>query len=127
MPNVAKAQQAATESQPIAKVTLAGYVETYYQLNFRTPSNHITNLRGFDNRDRTFTLSNVALDGKAERGPLAAHLILQIGSTPSTYYLAEPVLAGTNTVNATGPELWKYVQQATLAYTAGKVVIDGAS
>lgn len=124
LPNIATAQQARSEPQPIATVTLAGYVETYYQLNFRTPSNHTTNLRGFDNRDRTFTLSNVALDGKAERGALAARLILQVGSTPSTYYLAEPAFPGTNTVNATGPEVWKYIQQATFAYTAGKAVID---
>ena len=112
------------EPPPIAKVTLAGYLETYYQLNVRSPSNHITNLRGFDNRDRTFTLSNVVLDGKGERGPLTARVILQVGSTPSTYYLAEPALPGANGANATSGELWKYVQQATLAYTAGKAVLD---
>lgn len=123
-PPAAPATSDVQPSEPIAKVTFGGYVETYYQLNFRTPSNRITNLRGFDNRDRTFTLSNVALDGKAERGPLTARVILQIGSTPSTYYLAEPTLPGANGANATGPELWKYVQQATLAYTSGKVVID---
>src|SRR5262245_24370576 len=91
------------------EVTLAGYVETYYQLNFRRPSNRITNLRGFDNRDRTFTLSNVALDGKGVRGPVTARVILQIGATPSTYYLAEPALAGAGGANATGPEVWKYI------------------
>jgi len=112
------------KSEPIAKVTLAGYIETYYQLNLRAPSNRITNLRGFDNRDRSFTLSNVALDGKGERGPLTARVILQVGSTPSTYYLAEPALPGANGANATGPELWKYIQQATLAYASGKVVVD---
>jgi hypothetical protein len=62
-----------------AEVTVGGYVETYYQLNVRTPSNRITNFRGFDNRDRTFTIENAALDVRAERGPLTARVILQIG------------------------------------------------
>jgi len=107
------------------KVTIGGYVETYYQLNFRAPSNQITNLRGFDNRDRTFTLENVALDAKGERGPLTAHVILQVGATPSTYYLAEPARPGANGANATDGELWKYVQQATIAYsTSDKLTLD---
>jgi hypothetical protein len=106
-------------------VTVGAYIEAFYSLNARLPSNHITNLRGFDNRDRTFTLSNVALDTKGERGPLSARLILQVGATPSTYYLAEPALAGTNGANASDAELWKYVQQATLAYSASSgLVVD---
>lgn len=107
------------------RVSVGGYVETYYQLNFRTPSNGLTNLRGFDNRDRTFTIENAALDVKGERGALTGRVILQIGATPSTYYLAEPALPGSSGVNATGPELWKYLQQATLGYTrADKVVVE---
>ena len=103
--------------QPETKVTVGAYVETYYQLNFRTPSNGITNLRGFDNRERTFTIENAAIDVKGERGGLTGRVVLQIGATPSTYYLAEPALPGTVGVNATGPELWKYLQQATFGYT----------
>ncbi|MDX2089529.1 MAG: outer membrane beta-barrel protein [Kofleriaceae bacterium] len=113
------------ESEPTTNITVSGYFETYYQLNFRFPSNRITNLRGFDNRDLTFTIENAALDVKGERGPLAARVILQIGATPSTYYLAEPVWPGTASVNASGPELWKYLQQATFGYTTnGKIVIE---
>ncbi|HEY5944711.1 MAG TPA: outer membrane beta-barrel protein [Kofleriaceae bacterium] len=120
----ARAQPAEPPPVPPIDVTLGGYVETYYQVNFRTPSNQITNLRGFDNRDRTFTLSNVALDGKAEHGPLTARVILQFGATPATYYLAEPALSGTSAAGATGPAVWNHLQQATLAYTVGDAVID---
>src|SRR5262249_56990147 len=95
-------------------VTVGGYLEEYYQLQLQDASNRITNLRGFDNRSRTFTLSNVALDVQGETGPVTAHVVLQIGHTPSTYYLAEPALAGTASVNATGSELWKYVQAANI-------------
>lgn len=106
-------------------LTLGGYVEMFYSVNARLPSNRITNLRGFDNRERTISLSNVALDAAGERGPLSTRLILQVGSTPSTYYLAEPRLTGSNGANASNAELWKYIQQATLAYTAASgLVID---
>jgi len=104
-------------------ITIGGYLETHYQLNLRRPSNQITALRGFDNRDRTFTLANAALDVKGERGPLTARLILQVGTTGSTYYLAEPALPGASGVNASGSELWKYLQTATLAYQAPKAIL----
>lgn len=99
-------------------LTFNGYVETYYSFNFRRPSNHITNLRGFDNREGTFTLSNVALGSKAERGPLSLDILLQVGSTPSTYYSVEPGLAGTSSVNANDGDVWKYIQKAVFAYHA---------
>jgi putative OmpL-like beta-barrel porin-2 len=110
----ASASARADDTPP--KITLGGYVEMYYQLNLRTPSNHVTNLRGFDDRDRTFTLANVALDAKAERGALTVHLTLQIGETPTIYYAAEP--------NG-GADLWKYLQQANIAYKLGDATIDG--
>src|SRR5512138_1149708 len=106
---------ARADDAPPAKITIGGYVETYYEINLRDPSNHVTNLRGFDDRDRSFTLANVALDVKAERGPLAVHATLQIGETPTVYYAAEP--------NG-GADLWKYLQQATVAYKWGDATID---
>jgi len=108
----AYAQSAPAPDQ--AKISVAGYLEAYYQAHFQDPSNRITNLRGYDNRSGSFTLSNVALDLKGEKGPVAARIILQVGHTPSTYYLAEPVSPGTGSVNASNSELWKYLQMATV-------------
>lgn len=123
-PYVAAAEDSTAEPAKPA-ITLAGYVETYYQLNLRSPSNQITNLRGYDQRDRTFTLSNAVVDVKGERGPLTSRVILQVGSTGSAYYLAEPARPGAGGVDATGPAVWKYLQQASIAYTTtGKLVID---
>jgi len=51
-------------------------------------------------------------------GALTEHLMLQIGSTPSTYYLGEPALAGTGSVNASSGELWKYLQAASITAKA---------
>lgn len=106
------------QEKPSLRVTPLGYVEAYYAYNLNRPSNGITNFRGFDNRSNTFSLSNVVLGAGFEGGPMTGKLLLQIGSTPSTYYLGEPSLAGASGANGTGPELWKYVQEANVGYKA---------
>jgi len=116
---VATAPAATAPPTPsILNVTPLGYIEALYAYNFNRPSNGITNYRGFDNRHNTFTLSNVALGANAEIGPVTARLILQYGSTPSTYYASEPGLPGSAGANASGPELWRYVQEANLGWKA---------
>ena len=62
------------------------------------------------------------LDLKGERGPVSTRIILQVGHTGSTYYLAEPASPGSGGVNASGSELWKYVQQATVTAKAPRDV-----
>jgi hypothetical protein len=109
---------AVKEEPPPIKITPIGYVEAYYAYNFNRPANGITNFRGFDNRHNTFSISNVALGATFEGGPISAKLLLQVGSTPSTYYLGEPSLAGSSGANATGIELWKYLQEAHVGYKA---------
>lgn len=108
-PPAPAAEPAKPAEPPKPVITVGAYLEEYYQLQFQNASNRITNLRGFDNRSRTFTLSNVALDVKGETGPLTEHVVLQVGHTPSTYYLAEPALPGTPGVDATNGELWSDV------------------
>lgn len=111
-PSSEPAEPAATKPA----LALTGLVESYYQWNFNDPSSGITNARGFDNRHNSFTLSNVALDAQFDDGALLGRLTLQVGAAPSTYYLAEPALPGSGAANASGPELWKYVQQAYAGY-----------
>lgn len=105
-PGMAIAMPPEDKRAEAAQITVAGYLEAYYQAHFQDPSNHLTNLRGYDNRSRSLTLSNVAVDLKGEKGPVTARIILQVGHTPSTYYLAEPVSPGTGSVNASSSELW---------------------
>jgi hypothetical protein len=114
----ADAQPADIEPPPSLKLTPLGYVEGHYAYNFNRPSNGITNYRGFDNRHNTFTLANAALGANAEYGPVTTRIILQIGSTPSTYYAGEPSLPGTAGANASNAELWKYLQEANIAWKA---------
>ena len=104
--------------KPAFKITPLGYVEAHYAYNFNRPSNGITNYRGFDNRHNTFTLANAVLGVNAETGPITTRVVLQIGSTPSSYYAGEPAFAGAGGANASSSELWKYLQEANIAWKA---------
>ncbi|HEX7603550.1 MAG TPA: outer membrane beta-barrel protein, partial [Polyangiaceae bacterium] len=115
-PAAATPPAAAKEEPPPFKITPLGYVEAYYAYNFNRPANGLTNFRGFDNRHNTFSLSNVALGASFEGGPITGKLVLQVGSTPSTYYLGEPALSGSSGANATSSDLWKYLQEAHVGY-----------
>lgn len=106
--------QAAPASPPA--LTMGAYVEAFYQWNFANPSNGITGFRGFDNRHSSFTLANVAVDAQWDHAGVVGRATLQVGHTPSTYYLAEPALPGASSANASGAELWKYLQQAYVGY-----------
>jgi hypothetical protein len=100
------------------RVTPLGYVEAYYAYNLNRPSNGITNVRGFDNRHDSFTLSNAVLGATWEAGPVGGKLTLQVGAQGATYYQSEPTRNGTPGANASTPELWKYVQEAFVTYKA---------
>lgn len=97
-------------------ITPVAYAEVYYQWNLRRPENGITDHRGFDNRHDTFTLSNVALGATWDVEDVVGAVVLQVGSTPDTVYLAEPALGGGSAANASDRELWKLVQQANVGY-----------
>ncbi len=100
-------------------IKLSGYAEAFYQWNTNNPSNGLTNARGFDNHDRTFTLSNVALGAQWDYQNVLGEVTLQVGHTPSTYYLSEPSHGGTDAANSSDGELWKFVQQAYVGYRFG--------
>lgn len=101
-----------------AKVTVGGYLETFYSWNFNEPSNFITNYRGFDNRHNIFSIDNAVVDVKGSLDRTTVHIVLQVGNTPDTYYLAEPVWKATNGAGASGPDAWKFIQEANLSYLA---------
>jgi hypothetical protein len=91
-------------------------VESYYAYNFAKPSNGITNFRGYDNRHDTFSITNAALGATFEQARASGKVMLQIGSTPSTEYLAEPNLPGSTAANASNTDLWKFIQEAYVGY-----------
>lgn len=117
---------ASGEASADPKVSPEGYVEAYVAWNTNRPSNAVTNARGFDDRHATFSLSNAVLGARAELGPVTTRLLLQVGSTPTSYYAAEPRRAGGTASGATDANLWKYVQTATIAWQAtSKLKVEG--
>ncbi|HSC85978.1 MAG TPA: outer membrane beta-barrel protein, partial [Polyangiaceae bacterium] len=111
----AAAPSAAAPSGP-PPVVFGGYVEAFYQWNFERPSNALTNFRAFDNHHDTFTLANVAVSTEWDYRNIVGRVALQVGNTPSTYYLAEPSTPGSEATNASSVELWKFIQQAYAGY-----------
>jgi hypothetical protein len=108
--------QSDPDEKPQASLLLGAYVETFWQWNFNRPDNGVTNYRAFDNRHNSFTLSNVAIDVQWDWANVLGRIALQVGHTPSTYYLAEPRSSGSSGANESSAELWKYVQQANGGY-----------
>jgi Putative beta-barrel porin-2, OmpL-like. bbp2 len=115
---IANLSEGTTKPATRATLTIGGYVEAFYQWNFNEPANGITNYRGFDNRHNSFTIANAVLDAAGTLGPVTAHVALQVGHTPETYYLAEPTSPGAAGAGSTGTNVWKYLQQANVAWTA---------
>src|SRR5262245_15369532 len=105
-------------AKPVASVTFGGYVESFYSYSFNKPDNGITAFRGFDNQHDAFTISNAVLDGRYTSERVSGRFALQVGHTPDTYYLAEPAHPAVGGTGATGPDVWKYLQEAWLAWKA---------
>ncbi|HEY4243910.1 MAG TPA: outer membrane beta-barrel protein [Kofleriaceae bacterium] len=117
------ARTAAADDAP--KLTVAGYVEAFYQYNVNQPSNLVTAYRAFDDRTNSFTIENAVLDVTGTVGPVITHVALQIGHAPSAYYASEPSYAAGAGTGASDADLWRYIQQATVGYKAGSLLVEG--
>ena len=115
---ISNAAEGSSRTATRASLTIGGYAEVFYQWNFNEPSNGITNYRGFDNRHNAFTMANAVIDAQGQLGPVGAHVALQVGHTPETYYLVEPFSPGTNAAGTTSGAVWKFLQQAIASYKA---------
>jgi hypothetical protein len=100
-----------------SQLTLAGYLETYYNYNFGRPSNGINNFRAFDNRHGAITLQNLALDASWAAPRAYARLALQVGQAPATYYgVSEPSQPGSDGAAASDAVLLRAIQQSYLGF-----------
>lgn len=97
-------------------MTVAGYVEAFYQLNFNHPDNLVTAFRGFDNRTNSFTVENAVLDAAGAHGAVSARVALQVGHAPASYYQFEPSIPAQGGAGPSGPDLWRLIQQAYIGY-----------
>lgn len=105
-------------------ITVAGYVETYYQLNVRDPSNGTSNLR-VDHRHNSITLQNAVIDVQGARGPAHARIAWQLGAVPPLAYSAEPAISPAGSAPASAGPIWQHLQQAWAGgTTAGGLAVD---
>lgn len=114
----ARADEADNAAPPAAQVALSAYVEAFYQWNFARPGNGITNLRGYDDRHDSITLSNVVLDAAGRYERVSGRLALQVGHTPSSYYLVEPTSPAAGSAGESDAHTWRFLQQANLGWDA---------
>lgn len=99
-------------------VEVGGHVEVFASWNANAPSNGVTNLRGFDDRANTLTLSNVVVDLRGTAEPVDVHVVLQAGHTGNAYYAAEPARPAAGSAGVSDAPTWRNVQQATLTWRA---------
>jgi hypothetical protein len=118
--SISSASEGSARSSTAANVTVSGYVEAFWQYNFNRPYNGETAARGFDTRHNTVSLSNAVVDAAwSLRERVSGRVALQFGLTPETYYSSEPRGSGSGAPpTGLGREVWKFLQQAWVAYVA---------
>jgi hypothetical protein len=113
----APAAEAEAPAGPTVKVN--GYFEGNYSLNFNNPSNRINNYRSFDSRSDTFTLQAAQVDVQASYGAAGVRAAFWMGSAANWFWLPlEPAAAGGSAAAPTGPDAFRFLQQAYASYNA---------
>ena len=114
------APEASPEAQPPAKpedkVKFQGLVDTYYAYNFNRPREGASFLPGTGSsakRHNEFGLNLASIDLALDPDPVGVRLILAAGSGADVVHSAEPSGDGI------GREVWRHVQQASIAYKTG--------
>ena len=97
------------------RLSIHGYADVYYGFNMNRPADGLNFIAGTGStgkRANHLALNLAALDVAADLSPVAVRLIVQYGSGPDILYSSEPRGGGS------GPEVWKFLQVATVGYTA---------
>lgn len=111
-PAFAQLPEPPPEPTPAPALDVHAWVESFYTHSFEEPSNGIVHLRGFDNRHNTISLANAVLDANLLHPTAIAHVTLQAGTAPQTYYLAEPTKTGAAGTAPSDAAAWRVLQQA---------------
>lgn len=94
-------------------LTLTTYAEVSFTWDTTQPTDGVINLRGFDARHSSFSITNVVVDLGWDLHNVVGRLALQAGLTGETYYLGEraPLPGGRES-----RDVWRHVQQAWIGY-----------
>ena len=99
-----------------ADTKVGGYLEMYDQWNFEDPSNGVTNLRAFDDRAASLTLQNAVVEATWTKETVSGRVAVQVGDAADTYYAGEPRVPRQGAQPASGPDEWRHVQEAWVAW-----------
>jgi hypothetical protein len=113
----ASAKALATVLAWCQNVTVHGYADIYYAFNFNQPDDRANFIPGTGTsakRHNEFGLNLVALDVALNPEPFGFHLAINFGTGTEILHAGEPMGTGI------GPDVWKLIQQATIA---GKIPI----
>jgi hypothetical protein len=113
------------------RLTLGGWVDTYFGWNFNDPASRVDGVRAFDFRHDQFALQVVALDvgfegrGGLQGGATVGRITLQAGDEPDAYYKS----SGSEKASDATPnyDSFRHVQQAYAGYKLPMPGADGAT
>ncbi|WIG94248.1 porin [Myxococcus sp. SDU36] len=120
----AAAPEPSADSEPpglLSRLTVEGGVDVYYARNFNRPSDGASFLPGTGTtakRDNEVSINLASLGVSLAPEPVGFTLLLGFGTGIEVLYQAEPEGA------ATGPEVWRHLQQATVSYVTGPLTLE---
>ncbi|PTL84926.1 porin [Vitiosangium sp. GDMCC 1.1324] len=105
----------------VSRLKPEGGVDFYYGYNFNRPAdgaNFIPGTGTTGKRDNAFSINLASLGLSLDPAPVGLHVLVGIGTAMEVVHAAEPV--GT----AIGPQVWRYLQQASLSYAHGPLTLE---
>jgi hypothetical protein len=117
------AQQAAEPEPPgfLSRLKLEGGVDTYFAFNFNRPTDSANFIPGTGTtakRHDEVSLNLASLGVSVAPAPVGLRVLLGFGTAMDVLHAAEP--EGT----AVGPDVWRYVQQASLSFATGPLTLE---
>ncbi|MCY1017985.1 porin [Pyxidicoccus sp. MSG2] len=117
------AQQAAEPEAPgfLSRLKLEGGVDTYYGYNFNRPvdsANFIPGTGTTAKRHNEASINLASLGVSVDPAPVGLRVLLGFGTAMDVLHAAEP--EGT----AVGPDVWRFLQQASLSYATGPLTLE---
>ncbi|MCP3099287.1 porin [Myxococcus sp. K15C18031901] len=117
-------EEAASPSEPagfFSRLRPEGGVDVYYGHNFNRPADAANFIPGTGTsfkRDDEVAINLASLGLYVDPKPVGLKVLLGFGTGADVVHAAEPEGV------ATGPDLWRFVQQASLTYATGKLTLE---
>ncbi|MCY1040712.1 porin [Corallococcus sp. bb12-1] len=112
---------AQAEPSILSRLQVEGGVDAYYGYDFNRPASTVSFLPGTGTtarRHNEATVNLASLGVSLAPEPVGARVLLGFGTGMDVLHRAEPE------GDATGPDVWRYVQQASLSFAEGPLTLE---